>query len=75
MENFIFDDDDLIWYIDPNDVYRRLYVSKSLETDIFVMIHDNYVYTDFYRVYDRVRFVFYFYRFYRRLRMYVTHYL
>ncbi len=42
MENFIFDDDDLIWYIDPNDVYRRLYVSKSLETDIFVMIHDRF---------------------------------
>src|SRR6266536_2742780 len=42
--------------------------------DIFAIAHNNYVYIGFHRVYDRVRSVFYLYRFYRRLRMYVTYY-
>src|SRR6266511_5227169 len=39
------------------------------------MTHDNYVYTNFHRVYDRIKSAFYLHRLYRRLRMYVTYYL
>src|SRR6266498_3654377 len=31
------DDDDLIWYIDPDDTRRRFYVPEFLEKDIFAM--------------------------------------
>jgi hypothetical protein len=57
-----------------SDFRQRLYISKNLEKEIFRIAHDEYDYTDFYRVYDRIRASLYLHKLAKRLRTYIEHY-
>jgi len=59
MERYTLIDDDLIYYRDPEDERQRLYIFKICEKVVFEIIYDERVHADFYRVYDKIRHVFY----------------
>jgi hypothetical protein len=52
---------------------QYLYIPKSLEKEIFRMIHDEYDYIDFYRVYDRIRASLYLYKLIKGFRIYIEY--
>ena len=54
IEFSYFMNDDLIYYIDLIDSCCHLCIFKSLEKEIFQMIHDKHHHADFYWVYDMI---------------------
>ncbi len=66
--------DELIYYIDPINARRRLYISKTLKKDIFSMVHNEYIHAGFYRAYDIIIASVYIRNLSRRLKIYITHY-
>ena len=65
---------ELIYYIDPINTRRRLYIPKTLEKDIFFIAYNEYIHAGFHRAYDIIIASVYIRNLSRRLRIYITHY-
>jgi hypothetical protein len=74
IERFLINDDDLIYYENPADFRRCLYIPKNLEKEIFRIVHNERDHINFYRVYDRIRISLYLYKLIKCLRTYIEHY-
>jgi hypothetical protein len=68
-----FMDGDLVYYLDPVDMRRRLCVPKALEKEIFEMAHDEHHHAGFHRAYSRITAGLYLRNLSRRLKQYITH--
>ena len=66
--------DELIYYIDPVNARRRLYIPKTLEKDIFSITYNEYIHAGFHRAYDIIIASVYIRNLSRRLKIYITHY-
>ena len=65
---------ELIYYIDFIDARRRLYISKTLEKDIFFIIYNKYTHAGFYRAYDTIIASIYIRNLSRRFKIYIIYY-
>ena len=54
IEFFYFMNDDLIYYINLINSYCCLYIFKSLEKEIFQMIHNKHHHASFHQVYNMI---------------------
>lgn len=61
----------LIYYI--NDESTRLCISKSLESEVFRMTHDDKQHADVHRCHQEITKVFYISRLLKKLRIYIEH--
>ena len=49
-----FMNEDLVYYFNFIDTQQQLCVFKTLEKEIFTIMHDNYYYTNFHQIYNSI---------------------
>jgi hypothetical protein len=72
-QEFVLNNNGLIYYIDPEDSRRRLCLPKQMEKEVFASAHDDHAHAGFHRAYDRLRHAFYVRGLAKCLRAYIRH--
>ena len=68
-----FMNEDLVYYFDSVDTWWWLCVSKTLEKEMFTIMHNNYYHADFHQIYNKIVADLYILNLSWCLKQYITH--